>query len=44
MLPQDENPSLDQLFLFPNQLNKMKKWMTNRSGIILMTGPTETVP
>jgi competence protein ComGA len=40
MLPQDENPSLDQLFLFPNQLNKMKKWMTNRSGIILMTGPT----
>src|SRR5690625_7514983 len=40
ILPQEENLSLDQLFLFPNQLTKMKNWMTNRAGIILFTGPT----
>ncbi|HLR41585.1 MAG TPA: competence type IV pilus ATPase ComGA [Virgibacillus sp.] len=40
ILPQEENLSLDQLFLFPNQLAKMKNWMTNRAGIILFTGPT----
>lgn len=40
LLPQEENLTLDQLFLFPNQLEKIKKWITNRAGIILFTGPT----
>ncbi|MFC4558798.1 competence type IV pilus ATPase ComGA [Virgibacillus kekensis] len=40
ILPQDSNLPLEQLFLFPNQLRKLKKWITNRSGIILFTGPT----
>lgn len=40
ILPQEESLSLDQLFLFPNQLKKMKNWMANRAGIILFTGPT----
>lgn len=40
ILPQEENLSLDQLFLFPNQLNKLKEWITNRAGLILFTGPT----
>src|SRR5699024_4230185 len=29
-----------KLFLFPNQLKKLKAWITSRSGIILLTGPT----
>lgn len=40
MLPQDSMFSLDQLFLFPTQLKKMKNWLKNRAGIILFTGPT----
>ncbi|WP_188453669.1 competence type IV pilus ATPase ComGA [Virgibacillus oceani] len=40
ILPQDENLSLEQLFLFPNQLNKLKNLLLNRAGIILFTGPT----
>ncbi|RYG74679.1 competence protein [Lentibacillus lipolyticus] len=40
ILPQDQNLSLKELFLFPNQLQKLKSWVTNRSGIILFTGPT----
>ncbi|TFJ93684.1 competence type IV pilus ATPase ComGA [Lentibacillus salicampi] len=40
ILPQESNLTLDQLFLFPNQLKKLKKWITSRSGIILLTGPT----
>lgn len=40
ILPQEENLTLEQLFLFPNQLNKLKEWITNRAGIILFTGPT----
>ncbi|WP_373892759.1 competence type IV pilus ATPase ComGA [Virgibacillus natechei] len=40
ILPQEENLSLDQLFLFPNQLNKLKEWITNQAGIVLFTGPT----
>ncbi|MFC4022805.1 competence type IV pilus ATPase ComGA [Oceanobacillus longus] len=40
ILPQDTTLSLEQLFLFPNQLNRIKKWITNRAGIILFTGPT----
>src|SRR5690625_4600046 len=33
ILPQDETPLLEQLFLFPNQCKKMKSWMNHRSGI-----------
>jgi len=40
ILPQEENLSLNQLFLFPNQMKKMKSWITNRAGLILITGPT----
>ncbi|WP_117169236.1 competence type IV pilus ATPase ComGA [Paraliobacillus sediminis] len=40
LLPQQEAISLNQLFLFPYQLNSIKKWITNRSGVILFTGPT----
>lgn len=40
ILPQDEDLSLEQLFLFPNQLTQLKEWITNRAGIILFTGPT----
>lgn len=40
ILPQDTTLTLEQLFLFPNQLNRIKKWITNRAGIILFTGPT----
>ncbi|MBP1950361.1 competence type IV pilus ATPase ComGA [Virgibacillus litoralis] len=40
ILPQEDNLTLDRLFLFPNQLNKLKEWIANRTGIILFTGPT----
>lgn len=40
ILPQEEHYTIDQLFLFPNQLNILKKWMKHQSGLILMTGPT----
>ncbi|OZU90667.1 competence protein [Virgibacillus indicus] len=40
ILPQEENLSLEQLFLFPNQLNKIKRWISNRAGLILFTGST----
>ncbi|WP_077326950.1 competence type IV pilus ATPase ComGA [Virgibacillus siamensis] len=40
ILPQEENLTLDQLFLFPAQLAKLKNWISNRAGIILFTGPT----
>lgn len=40
ILPQEESLSLDQLFLFPNQLKRLKQWVQYRSGIILFTGPT----
>ncbi|GGK03226.1 ComG operon protein 1 [Lentibacillus kapialis] len=40
ILPQENNLTLDKLFLFPNQLKKLKEWITGRNGIILLTGPT----
>lgn len=40
ILPQDAVLTLDQLFLFPYQLKKIKEWIKHRSGIILFTGPT----
>lgn len=40
ILPQKNDFSLNELFLFPNQLKKMKKWFSNKAGIILFSGPT----
>ncbi|WP_138415817.1 competence type IV pilus ATPase ComGA [Aquibacillus sediminis] len=40
ILPQQEAPQIEQLFLFPYQLNKIKSWISHRAGIILLTGPT----
>lgn len=40
ILPQKENHTLNELFLFPNQYKQIKKWIRHRSGIILITGPT----
>ncbi|GAA5415492.1 comG operon protein 1 [Paraliobacillus ryukyuensis] len=40
LLPQDDNISFNRLCLFPYQLNKIKKWIRHRSGVILFTGPT----
>lgn len=40
ILPQQEALQLEQLFLFPSQLFKIKQWISNRAGIILFTGPT----
>ncbi|WP_182199555.1 competence type IV pilus ATPase ComGA [Paraliobacillus salinarum] len=40
LLPQNDNTSLNQLFLFQYQLDKIKKWIGHRSGVILFTGPT----
>src|SRR5699024_193039 len=42
ILLQKEKIPIDQLFLFPNQLAKMKNWTTNRAGSILLTGPTRS--
>lgn len=40
ILPQEENYTIDKLFLFPNQIKLLKSWTKHRTGIILMTGPT----
>lgn len=40
ILPQEESLELEQLFLFPGQLKKIKSWMRNQAGLILFTGPT----
>ncbi|HAM80226.1 competence type IV pilus ATPase ComGA [Ornithinibacillus bavariensis] len=40
ILPQDKQLSLDQLFLFQFQLNKVKSWMLHKAGLILFSGPT----
>jgi len=40
ILPQERVPQLHQLFLFPYQLQRMKQWITQQSGIIVFTGPT----
>lgn len=40
ILPQRQVHSLHQLFLFPYQLNKIRKWLQFRSGLILLTGAT----
>jgi len=40
ILPQEENRTLEELFLFPTQSKKIKSWLSHSSGIILLTGPT----
>lgn len=40
ILPQEENYTIDKLFLFPNQMNILKSWARLRSGLILLTGST----
>lgn len=40
IFPQKETPSLDQLFLFPAQFERMKSWLKRKAGLILITGPT----
>jgi competence protein ComGA len=40
VLPQDQTLSLDQLFLFKHQSNRIKKWMDTKAGLILFSGPT----
>ncbi|MEF2293943.1 competence type IV pilus ATPase ComGA [Virgibacillus dokdonensis] len=40
ILPQQESLPLQQLFLFPQQLKILLGWLKNRSGLILINGPT----
>lgn len=40
ILPQNETNSLDSLFLFDAQRRQLKKYLTLRNGMILVTGPT----
>src|SRR5699024_3949197 len=40
ILPQDEFPLIDELFLFPAQFKVMKSWLNKHAGMILLTGPT----
>lgn len=40
ILPQENTPQLERLCIFPSQFISMKYWLKNRSGILLMTGPT----
>lgn len=40
ILPQSEAITSKELFLFPAQFAKMKSWLKQKSGIILVTGPT----
>ncbi|MBA2173613.1 Flp pilus assembly complex ATPase component TadA [Halobacillus locisalis] len=39
LTPMDHTP-LEQLFLFPDQLKQIERWLRNKSGMILFTGPT----
>lgn len=40
ILPQKNDFSLKDLFLFPYQYEQLKKWLTKKAGIILFSGPT----
>ncbi|MBC5637198.1 Flp pilus assembly complex ATPase component TadA [Ornithinibacillus sp. BX22] len=40
LLPQQQNLSLEQLFLFKQQLHTIKTWMNPPAGLILFSGPT----
>lgn len=40
ILPQSEARALEYLFLFPYQYELIKRWITRKSGLFLITGPT----
>ncbi len=40
ILPQSDVLQLEKLFLFPTQLTTIKEWISSKSGLILLTGPT----
>lgn len=40
ILSQNKDLSLDELFLFPKQLEKVKQLINNQAGVIYFTGPT----
>lgn len=40
ILPQDDSLPLDQLLIFPKQLETLKSWLNQKSGMLLFTGPT----
>ena len=40
ILSQEKSYTINNLFLFPNQINILKNWTRHRAGIILLTGPT----
>lgn len=40
ILPQSDAPQLEDLFLFPYQMNRLNAWLQQKSGIILLTGAT----
>jgi len=40
ILPLEETYLLDELFLFPNQLKMLKKWIHHQAGLLLFSGPT----
>jgi competence protein ComGA len=40
ILPQDEQLSIEKLFLFQEQLRKVKSWTNHKAGLILFSGPT----
>lgn len=40
ILPQEDNLHLKELLLFPSQLKVLRRWITHRAGLILLTGPT----
>lgn len=40
ILPQEEHLSLKQLFIFPKQIKKLRKWISKRFGLIIISGPT----
>lgn len=40
ILPLKNELSIENLFLFPKQLDSVLKWLKKKSGMILLTGPT----
>lgn len=40
ILPQEDHLQLEQLLLFPSQIDALKSWLKYQAGLILLTGPT----
>lgn len=40
VLPEQYEPNIEELFVFPSQAKQLMKWLKVSSGIILFTGPT----